>query len=66
MTNPPRTAPATVPAQKPATPSSPSDDRPRAIRRPYEPPALRQESLGDLLEILGPAQAGYGGPGFAF
>lgn len=41
----------------------PSDCRPDG-RRPYHPPCLEVGSMEDLIEILGPAQAGYGGTGF--
>jgi hypothetical protein len=45
---------------------SPAAAPPRApAPQPYRPPLLEPGRLEDLLDVLGPAQASYGGSGFA-
>jgi len=45
---------------------SPAAPPPRTLtRHPYRPPRLEPGRLEDLLDVLGPAQASYGGSGFA-
>lgn len=60
-----RRAPTVPSPADPATSPSPADaDAVAAARRPYSAPGVVDSAdLEDLLEILGPAQANYGGMG---
>jgi hypothetical protein len=57
------TAPSSPP-KEPRPPRPPDVQGVAGTKRPYAPPRLTVVAVaGEVLDVLGPAQANYGGPG---